>query len=87
MSIISLEDLRELNLFSLAETAGLTPGVLLNSGLQSGSLRVRGVGPSAFTVNAPQSVAVFVDQFAQAHPGTVLGTMFDVRRVEVLRGP
>lgn len=87
MSIISLEDLRELNLFSLAETAGLTPGVSLSSGLQSGSLRIRGVGPGAFSVNAPQSVALFVDQFAQVHPGTVMGAMLDVKRVEVLRGP
>lgn len=87
ISVVSMEALLELNLFDFGETADITPGVTLSSGFQNGSLRMRGVGPSAFNVNAPQSVTVFVDQFAQAHSGTVFTTLLDVQSIEVLRGP
>ncbi len=87
MSILSIEELQQLNIFGFSETAALTLGVNFDAGLQSASIRFRGVGPGAFAVNAPQSVAIFVDQFAQAQIGAAFTTLFDTQRIEVLRGP
>jgi iron complex outermembrane receptor protein len=87
LSLVSAEQLSEVNIFDFAETAELTPGVDLNAGLQAAAIRIRGVGPDFFGINAPQSVAVFVDQVAQAQIGAVFSTLVDVQRLELLRGP
>lgn len=87
MSVVSMSTLRDLNIFEFQELAELIPSSSVNRGLQTGSIRLRGVGPSAFTVSAPESVAIFVDQFPQSRAGSVLATLHDVERVAVLRGP
>ncbi|MDX1736036.1 MAG: TonB-dependent receptor, partial [Halioglobus sp.] len=44
-------------------------------------------GPDFFAAGATQSVPIFVDEVAASQPGAVFATMFDVARVELLRGP
>ena len=87
ISVVTAKNIADINAFSFADLEQLTPGVTLNTGLQSASIRLRGVGPGFFAVNAPQSVVVFVDQFAQSQIGTVFSTLVDVERLELLRGP
>lgn len=85
--VVSGDELAELNLFDFVETAQLTPGITLNSGLQAAAIRLRGVGPGYFALGQPQSVTVFVDQVAQSQIGAVFTTMVDIERLELLRGP
>ncbi|MFT4613947.1 MAG: iron complex outermembrane receptor protein [Bacteroidia bacterium] len=87
MTVRSSDELSELNIFDFTETAQLTPGVDLFPGVQTAAIRLRGVGPAFSALTSPQSVAVFVDDFAQSSVGTVFATMVDIERVELLRGP
>jgi iron complex outermembrane receptor protein len=87
ISVATAQDMANINAFSFDDLAQLTPGVSLFGGLQSASIRLRGVGPGYFAVNSPQSVVVFVDQFAQAQVGSAFSTLVDLERLELLRGP
>jgi iron complex outermembrane receptor protein len=87
IAVVSGDDISALNLFDFVETAQLTPGISLNSGLQAAAIRLRGVGPGYFALGQPQSVTVFVDQVAQSQIGAVFTTMVDIERLELLRGP
>lgn len=87
MSVVSKQELSELNIFDFVETAALTPGADFTPGGQSAAIRLRGVGPGSFTLTAPQSVAVFIDEFSQIAVGVVFRTLVDVERLELLRGP
>ncbi len=87
IAVVSAEEISALNIFDFIETAQLTPGISLNSGLQAAAIRLRGVGPGYFALGQPQSVTVFVDQVAQSQIGAVFTTLVDIERLELLRGP
>jgi iron complex outermembrane receptor protein len=87
MTVLGSDELSELSIFDFTETAQLTPGVNLFPGVQTAAIRLRGVGPAFFALTSPQSVAVFVDDFAQSSVGAVFATLVDIERVELLRGP
>lgn len=87
MAVVGREELSRLNIFDFTETADLTPGVDFTPGVQSAAIRLRGIGPGSFALTAPQSVAVFVDEFSQISIATVFFTLVDVERIELLRGP
>jgi iron complex outermembrane receptor protein len=87
IAVVSGEEIAALNLFDFVETAQLTPGISLNSGLQAAAIRLRGVGPGYFALGQPQSVTIFVDQVAQSQIGAVFTTIVDIERLELLRGP
>jgi len=78
------------------ETAGVTePTGLMNlvSGMQIGmggsalQIYIRGVGDFGSTAISNPSVAVNIDGVYQARTQSVPGSMFDLDRVEVLKGP
>ena len=87
ISVATAQDIADINAFSFTDLVQLTPGVSIFPGIQAASIRLRGVGPGFFSVGSPQSVVVFVDQFAQSQIGTVFSTLVDLERLELLRGP
>jgi outer membrane receptor protein involved in Fe transport len=50
-------------------------------------IRLRGVGTSGGNLGLEGSVGVFVDGIYRSRSGIALGELFDVERIEVLRGP
>ena len=87
MTVLGAEEISALNVFDFTETAQLTPGVDLFPGVQTAAIRLRGVGPGAYALTAPQSVAVFIDDIAQGSVGAAFSTLVDIERLELLRGP
>lgn len=83
----SLQDLRVLEPRDLAEQ---TPGLLTKygpNGLATVGFYMRGVGINDFTGTVDPSVAIYVDEVFQPTPDMLNFAVFDIERVEVLRGP
>ncbi len=72
---------------SLADMAFISPG--LRDGEQQGINRlfIRGIGLTSFASGADPSVAFYVDGVYVGRPTEQLSSMYDIDRVEVLRGP
>lgn len=89
ISVVSAQDIKNINAFDFKEVEQITPGVVFGggAGLQSAAISIRGVGPEFFALGTPPNVAIFVDQVAQSQIGAVFSTMVDIERVELLRGP
>lgn len=71
------------------DVARATPGLIVNEsvGASYTNVSVRGIGSDALNPGVEPSVGVFVDGVYQARPAFLTADLFDVERVEVLRGP
>jgi iron complex outermembrane receptor protein len=67
----------------------LIPTLTLRRGTTTGNsaLFLRGIGTTSFSLAAEPSVATVVDGVVHARSGQAFADLFDVERVEVLRGP
>lgn len=84
------EEMRELNMTSSIDIAAQTPGLNIGTPVGEGnnaSISLRGVGLNDFNDNNEGPIAVYRDDVYQsAMPGLTF-QLFDLERVEVLRGP
>ncbi len=82
--------MRELNMTNSTDIAGQTPGLNIGTPVGEGnnpSITLRGVGLNDFNDNNEGPIAVYRDEVYQgAMPGLTF-QLFDLERVEVLRGP
>lgn len=85
-SVISGAALQSGNLRNLEELAQRLPAVKLTPGPASDLLNIRGVG-SGLNGGFEQSVATFVDGIYRGRSRSSRAALFDVDRVEVLKGP
>ena len=86
----SAEDLRELRILQPLDLAEQTPGLLAKygpNGLATVGFYVRGVGINDFTGTVDPSVGIYVDEVFQPTPDMLNFAVYDIARVEVLRGP
>lgn len=67
----------------------VTPGLEIEPAFGSGQpqYRLRGLGFSDYATNNSSTVGVYVDEVALPFPVQTQGLLFDLERVEVLRGP
>ncbi|MCZ8130402.1 MAG: TonB-dependent receptor [Steroidobacteraceae bacterium] len=81
-----LEDLR---LSQAIDVSAQTPGLTAMNAVTNGTpiFSIRGMGLDDFYVNNNSSVAIFIDGVVQSTPIFLHGQVFDVERVEVLKGP
>ena len=88
ISVISLNDLKTGAVNHLEEVLGWAPNVNLASGASRARfIQIRGIGErSQFTEPLNSSVGLILDGVDMSGIGTA-ATLFDVRQVEVLRGP
>ncbi len=90
VTAFSGDALRELNLTNSTEIAAQTPGLNIGTPVGEGnnpSITLRGVGLNDFNDNNEGPIAVYRDDVYQsAMPGLTF-QLFDLERVEVLRGP
>ena len=91
VSVVSAEEIQNLNLSTFTSVAQQTPNfnITFERGANSApDLSIRGVRGDGSTARVNESsVAVYVDDVYLGDENSLAGHMFDVQRVEVLRGP
>jgi iron complex outermembrane receptor protein len=71
----------------VVDVASLTPNVQVNYGLGNNFFNIRGLGLNEFVANLDSPVAVHVDDVYQSKGFLTGMSLFDIERVEVLKGP
>jgi iron complex outermembrane receptor protein len=89
--VIEGETLRERGVKTFVDMAQQTPGVIVSTSLVGGptvqNFTIRGIGFDDFRPNGNPSAAVHFDGIYQGSSALIGGQMFDVQRVEILKGP
>lgn len=88
INALTSEQLNELGVSGFDDIVDLFPNLSLkaSSSINSG-FSIRGVGTDNFHVTAQQAVGMYVDEVSLPSPFTSQLSIFDMERVEVLRGP
>ena len=88
ISVVNDTEINKRSARGLDDLIGITPNVNASSGASNANyFQIRGIGErSQFTTPINPSVGVLVDEFDYSRMGAG-ATMFDVKQVEVLRGP
>jgi len=85
-SVATGEDIQKSNLIDLQAVSAAIPGVRISPGPGADNINVRGVG-SGVNAGFEQSVSTFVDGAYRGRGRSVRAALFDLERVEVLKGP
>jgi iron complex outermembrane receptor protein len=89
-TVFSAQDLQALRVLEPKDLAEQTPGLLAKygpNGLATVGFYLRGVGINDFTGTVDPSVGIYVDEVFQPTPDMLNFAVYDIERVEVLRGP
>jgi iron complex outermembrane recepter protein len=89
VSVVSGDQLVKLSANNIEDSARLVPALTFvkgTTGLNSG-LFLRGLGTTNFSIAAEPSVSTVLDGVVLARAGEAFGDLYDIERVEVLRGP
>ncbi len=89
MSVITADRLRDLGIQSADQLAQSTPGLTVNYVAPTGVpvYSLRGVGFQDFSTGGSSTVGLYVDEVNIPYAVMSRGVMFDIERVEVLKGP
>jgi hypothetical protein len=81
-------DLEALGAQSIEDLASFTPNLeIVTAGSTTPTFFIRGVGLNDFNPNSSGAVAIYQDDVPLNSPALQLGTLFDMERVNVLKGP
>jgi len=74
---------------NLESLQALVPSVSIRTGntTRNSALTVRGIGTISFSIGAEPSVSTVVDNVVLGRSGQAFGDLYDLERIEVLRGP
>ncbi len=86
ISVVSGDALESGNVRTLQDLSNRLPNVRVAAGQSAESINIRGIG-SGQNPGFEQSVAVFVDGLYRPRSRAIRSALFDIERVEVLRGP
>jgi iron complex outermembrane receptor protein len=89
-SVFSSEQLEQLRMLEPRDLDQQTPGLLTKNGpngLATVGFYMRGVGINDFTGTVDPSLGIYVDEVFMPTPDMLNFAVFDVERIEVLRGP
>jgi len=88
MQAFTGEQLRNLRIGKVSDVTKLAPN--MNISMQNPanrSINIRGIGTSDFFGAAPGSVGIYLDEVTMSSPYLTAVGLYDMERVEVLRGP
>lgn len=77
------------NVRDLTDLSIISPSLKIDTpyGNTAPKITLRGVGSGSFNLNTETTVALYLDEFVLNPVSAKLGQLFDIDRVEVLRGP
>ncbi|RLQ20646.1 TonB-dependent receptor [Seongchinamella sediminis] len=88
VSAFSEDTIRNTGILDIGDVTAQTPGFSISSyNPTTPAPYVRGVGTNSSSVGDDASVGVFIDEVYAGRAGGYSTDMFDVQRIEVLRGP
>lgn len=87
VTALTAEDLARSGLVNAADLQQKVPGLSLSSGGRETNLAIRGVSNNVRSIGADPSNAVHIDGVYLPRSSMVLTELFDLQRVEVLKGP
>lgn len=89
LSVVNGDDLRDKGVEKVNDLQNATPSLEVEPAFGSGQpqFRLRGVGFIDYTANNSSPVGVNIDEVSLPFPVQTQGQLFDISRVEVLRGP
>ena len=86
VSVVSGDDMESMGVTELEQLSASVPGLQVGRGAQASSIYIRGIG-SGINKGFEQSVGMYVDGVYQSRSLQFTQSLFDLSRVEVLRGP
>lgn len=87
LSVVSGDSLVQSGAFSVTDLTQLVPNIQANYGAGQVAFNVRGIGTNEFSANLDSPVAINVDEGYLAKTFMSGLLLFDIDRVEVLKGP
>jgi iron complex outermembrane receptor protein len=87
VSAVTGEQLRDANVTKIADLERFFPELTAQPTATGNLLFVRGVGNFTLQPNSDPAVGFTYDGVMSARPGATLGELFDIERVELLKGP
>ena len=89
VSSFSSTDMHELGMLRPEDLAGQTPGLDIKNalGAMNPVFTLRGIGLNDYNSNNNPSVGIYIDEVYMINGGFSAFQMFDLERVEVLKGP
>lgn len=89
ITAISGSDLRALNIVNPEDLTGLAPGLNVDQGLGNGQTHIslRGLASTEFSLGATSPIALYLDDVYQPFEYGTSTQIYDLNRIEVLRGP
>tara|TARA_R110001599_G_C12265496_1_gene660822 strand:+ start:4690 stop:5505 length:816 start_codon:yes stop_codon:yes gene_type:complete len=83
------DQMRNLGINNAVDVAKFTPGLQLTETGVTGVpvYTIRGVGFDDYNANSSSTVGIYVDEVNLPYPTMTRGPLFDVERIEVLKGP
>ncbi len=86
VSALSGDVMQKMGIRTIEDFQFFVPGITVTNDSMA-IVNIRGIGTSAFGVATDPSVTVYIDGVYQPRPTTGYQDMFDIERVELLRGP
>lgn len=82
------EDLERLGISDVRDLSAVAPSFTVSQSYQGVPIyTLRGIGFNTINISSTSTVGSYVDEVAYAYPFMLNGPMFDLQRVEVLKGP
>ena len=89
VTVVSGEALENRQAFTAEQLVQLVPSLTFRKGTTNvnSSLNIRGIGTTSFSSGSEPAVSTVIDGVVYARSGQAFFDLFDVERIEVLRGP